>query len=101
VAGGRAGRWPAAELVGEVRRLDGRIAAIGEQISSAVRESGTRLTELFGIGGMLAGKILARVGSIRRFASAAAFASCTGTASIAVSSGDVVRHRLSRAGIGS
>jgi transposase len=54
--------------------------------------------ELFGIGGLLAGKILARVGSIHRFSSAAAFASYTGTAPIAVSSGDVVRHRLSRAG---
>ena len=88
----------AVELVGEVRRLDQRIAATGEQISTSVRESGTTLTGLFGIGGMLAGKILARVGSIHRFGSAAAFASYTGTAPIAVSSGDVVRHRLSRAG---
>ena len=88
----------AVELVGEVRRLDGRIAVTGEQIITAVRESRTTLTELFGIGEMLAGKILARVGSVRRFASAAAFASYTGTAPIAVSSGDVVRHRLSRAG---
>jgi transposase len=63
-----------------------------------VRESGTTLTDLFGIGGLFAGKILARVGSIHRFSSAAAFASYTGTAPIAVSSGDVVRHRLSRAG---
>ncbi|MCK8675438.1 transposase [Rhodococcus sp. HM1] len=39
-----------------------------------------------------------RVGSIGRFRSAAAFASYTGTAPIEVSSGDVVRHRLSRAG---
>src|ERR1700754_588864 len=78
----------AVDLVGEVRRLDGRIAATGEQIIAAVREAGTTLPELFGIGGMLAGKILARVGSVRRFASAAAFASYTGTAPIAVSSGD-------------
>jgi transposase len=88
----------AVDLVGEVRRLDQRIAATGERITAAVRESGTTLTELFGIGGMLAGKILARVGSVDRFGSAAAFASYTGTAPIAVSSGDVVRHRLSRAG---
>ena len=40
----------------------------------------------------------ARVGDITRFRSAAAFASYTGTAPIEVSSGDVVRHRLSRAG---
>jgi transposase len=88
----------AVDLVEEVRRLDQRIAGIGEQITAAVGESKTTLTGLFGIGEMLAGKILARVGSIRRFASAAAFASYTGTAPIAVSSGDVVRHRLSRAG---
>ena len=64
-------------------------------------ESGTTLTELFGIGGLLAGKIL-RPGRRRSTgsASAAAFASYTGTAPIAVSSGDVVRHRLSRAEIG-
>lgn len=39
-----------------------------------------------------------RVGSIHRFRSAAAFANHTGTAPIQASSGDVVRHRLSRAG---
>ena len=88
----------AVDLIAEVRRLDARITATGEQITTAVRESGTTLTDLFGIGGLLAGKILARVGSIHRFGSAAAFASYTGTAPIAVSSGDVVRHRLSRAG---
>jgi transposase len=91
-------RRRAVDLVGEVRQLDQRVAATGEQIISAVGESGTTLTGLFGIGGMLAGKILARGGSIHRFGSAAAFASYTGTAPIAVSYGDAVRHRLSRAG---
>jgi len=65
---GRTRRRLAVDLVGEVRRLDQRITAVGEQITAAVRESGTTLTGLFGIGGMLAGKILARVGSIHRFA---------------------------------
>jgi transposase len=88
----------AVDLIGEVRRLDQRMAATGKQIITAVGESETTLTGLFGIGGMLAGKILGRVGSIHRFASAAAFASYSGTAPIAVSSGDVIRHRLSRAG---
>jgi transposase len=53
--------------------------------------------ELCRIGTLLAGKIVARVGTITRFRSAAAFAAFNGTASIEVSSGDVVRHRLSRA----
>jgi hypothetical protein len=54
----------AVELVGEVRRLDQRIRATGEQILAAVKESGTSLTELFGVAGMLAGKILVgRIGA--------------------------------------
>ena len=63
-----------------------------------VQASRSTLTELRGIGHLNAGKILARVGDVHRFRPAAAFASYTGTAPIEVSSGDVVRHRLSRAG---
>jgi transposase len=88
----------AAELIGEVRHLDRRIATTSTQISDAVAASGTTLTQLRGIGDLTAGKILGRVGDITRFRSPAAFASYTGTAPIEVSSGDVVRHRLSRAG---
>ena len=88
----------AAELIAEIRHLDRRIAAATSDITAAVAASNTTLTELCGIGDLTAGKILARVGDITRFPSAAAFASYTGTAPIEVSSGDVVRHRLSRAG---
>ncbi|MGH4010359.1 MAG: transposase [Pseudonocardiaceae bacterium] len=62
------------------------------------RPSRRRHGYLHGIGRLLAGKILALVGCIDRFRSAAAFASYTGTAPIEASSGDVIRHRLSRAG---
>ena len=88
----------AAELIAEIRHLDRRIAAATGDITAAVAASNSTLTELCGIGDLTAGKILARVGDITRFPSAAAFASYTGTAPIEVSSGDVVRHRLSRAG---
>ncbi len=88
----------AAELVAEIRHLDRRIAAVNTQITEALHATGSTLTELRGIGTLTAAKILARVGDIHRFRSAAAFASYTGTAPIEVSSGDVVRHRLSRAG---
>ena len=88
----------AAELIGEIRHLDRRIATTGTRISDAVAASGTTLTQLRGIGDLTAGKIIGRVGDITRFRSPAAFASYTGTAPIEVSSGDVVRHRLSRAG---
>jgi transposase len=88
----------AVDLVGEIRRLDRRITAAGDDITVAVNEAGCTLAELYGIGTLLAGKILARVGNIDRFRSAAAFAAFNGTAPIEVSSGDTVRHRLSRAG---
>ncbi|WP_413767600.1 IS110 family transposase [Rhodococcus pyridinivorans] len=91
-------RGLAVDLVAEVRQLDRRISKATSDIESAVTESGSSLTELCGIGNLTAGKIVARVGSIHRFRSAAAFASYTGTAPIEASSGDVVRHRLSRAG---
>jgi transposase len=95
---GRTNRRLAVDLVGEVHRLDRRIAAVGEQISAAVEDSGTSLTRLFGVGDLVAAKILARVGQVDRFPTAAQFASYAGVAPIEVSSGDVVRHRLSRAG---
>ena len=88
----------ASDLISEIGRLDERITATTAQISTAVAASGTTLTQVHGIGTLLAGKILALVGSIDRFRSAAAFASYTGTAPIEASSGDVIRHRLSRAG---
>lgn len=88
----------AVDLVAEIRHLDRRIAKAAADIAAAVESSGTTLTELCGIGTLNAAKILARVGTIRRFRSAAAFASYNGTAPIAASSGDVTRHHLSRAG---
>jgi transposase len=88
----------AVDLVGEIRQLDRRVAKAAGDIEAAVESSGSTLTELYGIETLNAAKILGRVGSVRRFRSAAAFASYTGTAPIAASSGDVTRHRLSPAG---
>jgi transposase len=88
----------AVDLVAEIRQLDRRIAKAATDIAAAVESSGSTLTELSGIGTLNAAKIIARVGTIDRFRSADAFATYTGTAPIAASSGDVTRHRLSRAG---
>jgi transposase len=56
----RTRRLLATDLVREVRRLDAEIAAIEARIGEAVAESCTALTELFGIGPILAAKILGR-----------------------------------------
>ncbi|MDT0264561.1 IS110 family RNA-guided transposase [Jatrophihabitans lederbergiae] len=95
---GRTLRTIAADLVTELRRLDRRIAEATQTLRDAVTASGTTLTALLGIGDVVAAKMLARTGPVGRFASSAAFASYCGVAPIEVSSGDVVRHRLSRAG---
>jgi transposase len=95
---GRTLRELAVELVAELRRVDRRIAAVTQQLSDAVATSGTTLKALYGVGAVVAAKLLARTGPISRFRSADAFVSYAGVAPIEVSSGDVVRHRLSRAG---
>jgi transposase len=91
-------RQLAVEHIGELRRLDRRIDTVTLQLSEAVEASGTTLTKVYGVGAVVAAKLLARTGPINRFRSADAFASYAGVAPIEVSSGDVVRHRLSRAG---
>jgi transposase len=55
---------------------------------------GTSLTSIDGIGPVAAATILSIVGDVRRFPSADHFASFTGTAPVAASSGEVVRYRL-------
>ena len=91
-------RQVAVDLLSEVRRLDRRITEATKALSAAVAASGTTLTDLHGIGDVVAAKILAGAGAVSRFRSEAAFASYCGVAPIEVSSGDVQRHRLSRAG---
>src|SRR4051794_38675358 len=94
----RTRRALAADLAREVRCLDGDVAAIERQIKAALDESRSTLAELYGIGPVLAAKILGRAGDVRRFPTAAHFASYCGVAPIEASSGEVVRPRLSRAG---
>ena len=81
-----------------IRALDARLKYIAGQITTLVTASGTTLMTLFGIGPVIAGRILAEVGDITRFATKDKYASYNGTAPIDVSSGDQARHRLSRAG---
>jgi transposase len=88
----------ARDHLADIRALDARIKYLGTQIAALVTAAGTGLTGLFGIGPVIAGRILAEVGDVARFATKDAFASYNGTAPIDVSSGDQVRHRLSRAG---
>jgi transposase len=92
-------RWRlASEVLRDIRTLDRKIAELSGRIEAEVEASGTTLTEIFGIGPILAAKIMGTVGDVGRFPTKAHFASYSGTAPMEASSGEVVRHRLSLAG---
>jgi transposase len=86
------------DRIGEIRRLSRKIADVDKQIAGKVKESGTTLTALHGIGFVIAAKILGEVGDPARIRSKGAFAMLTGTAPIEASSGVPKRHRLNRGG---
>ena len=92
------GRALAQRLVVDVRQLEQRITAVEARIKVAVAQSNTSLVQLFGVGPVLAARFLGEVGDIRSFPSKHHFAAHTGTAPLEASSGQVIRHRLSRAG---
>ena len=95
---GKARRRVAAELVADLERIYKRKKAADKELKELVAATGTSLMNLPGIGPSGAARLLVEVGDITRFATRAHFASWNGTAPIDASSGDQVRHRLSRAG---
>jgi transposase len=97
-ASARLRRRLASEILRDIRTLDTKIADLNGRIEAEVDASGTTLTEIFGIGPILAAKIIGTVGSVARFPTKAHFASYAGTAPLEASSGEVLRHRLSLAG---
>jgi hypothetical protein len=72
---GQLRRRLASEVVRDVRTLDRRIAELDQSIATEMKASGTMLTEIFGVGPILAAKILGIVGDVSRFPSKAHFAS--------------------------
>jgi transposase len=88
----------AAELLTDLRRLDAQIRDTRTKLSAAVRASGTTLTEIFGVGPVIAAAIIGAVGDPGRFPDRDRFAAYNGTAPIEVSSGGRKIHRLSLRG---
>ena len=86
----------------EHRRLVSDCALLGRHIAQVLELMGTHLTALGGLGTRGAAEVLVEVGDPRRFRSADAFASYTGTAPLPASSAESrahpVQHRLSRFG---
>src|SRR5215472_5211675 len=95
---GKTRRRLAAELITELTRTDKRIKTADAELKALVAATGSSLLQLHGIGPSSAARLLGDVGDIVRFADKGRFASWNGTAPLEASSGDQLRHRLSRAG---
>jgi transposase len=94
----RARHGLALEHLEDLRRFDDQMRASKTRIAAAVTESGTTLTELFGVGPVVAAMVIGYSGDVTRFRNRDHFAAYTGTAPIEVSSGGRITHRLSRRG---
>ena len=95
---GRTRRQIAAELLAEIVVLDRKLKDSDKTLREAVAATGTALMSLHGLGPVGAARVLADVADVARFPTRAHFASWNGTAPIDASSGEKIRHRLSRAG---
>jgi transposase len=95
---GKTRKRVALELVVDLERLYRRKKEANKELIGLVKATGTGLLDLHGIGPSGAARLLVEVGDITRFPTKGHFASWAGTAPIDASSGDNVRHRLSRGG---
>ena len=95
---GKTRRRLAAEQIAELVAIEKKTKALTRELKEMVLATGSTLMELPGVGPVVAARTLADTGDVARFADRNRYASWTGTAPIEASSGEVVRHRLSRAG---
>jgi transposase len=84
----------AVEFLDEVRRHDRPLVELHARIVTAVTAAGSSVTDVFGVGPIVACSLIGYTGDIRRFASAGHYARSTATAPIEASSRPRVRHRL-------
>jgi transposase len=90
----------ALELVDDIDRLDTQRKTSKAHIRATVPASGTTLTDIFGVGDVVAATLIGHAGDPNRFATEDRFAAYNGTAPVEWSSGNPKRptHRLSRRG---
>jgi transposase len=88
----------AAAFLDDLRRIDAQMRDTKKKLALVVRASGTTLTEIFGVGPVIAATMIGYVADASRFPSRDNFAAYNGTAPIEVSSGNRKIYRLSRRG---
>ena len=88
----------AAELLADIRHLDAQRREVNKKLAAAVTASGTSLTEVSGVGPVIAATVIGDVITVARFPGRDHFAACNGTAPVEVSSGQRKIYRLSLRG---
>ncbi len=86
------------ELLREVRRLDKERKASKARLKVAIEAAGTTVTDIYGVGPVVAGLLIGYTGDVSRFTTRHHYASYNGTAPIDASSGQHQRHRLNPRG---
>jgi transposase len=84
----------ATEFLDEVRRVDRALVELHERINDAVKTASTSVTDVFGVGPIVACYLIGYSGDVRRFPTAGHYARYNATAPIEASSGPTKRHRL-------
>jgi transposase len=87
-----------AQLTDQVAQLAAAITTLTGRLEQLVQASRTPLLAVRGVGVVVAARLLGELGSTPRVSSAAALAALSGTAPVAVSSGNRQAHRLNRGG---
>jgi transposase len=88
----------AAKLLADIGHLDGQRREVKKKLAAAVTASGTSLTEIFGVGPVIAATVIGDVITVARFPSRDHFAAYNGTAPVEVPAGQRKIYRLSLRG---
>jgi len=88
----------AAAFTDDLRRIDAQLRETRKKLATAVQAAGTTVTQVFGVGPVVAAAIIGDVRDVSRFADRDHFAAYNGTAPVEVSSGQRKVYRLPRRG---
>jgi transposase len=95
---GVARRQAGYELLREVRDADRQLRDLHRRIVTAVRMADTTVTNVYGVGPVVAAYLIGYTGDVRRFASKGHYARYNASAPLNASSGPKPRHRLNNKG---
>jgi transposase len=95
---GLARRHAAVELLSEVRDSDKQLVELRKRIVAAVRVANTTVTNVYGVGPIVAAYVIGYTGDVKRFATSDRYARYNATAPLNASSGPNPRHRLNNRG---